>query len=165
MNKEEFSILTKNIRPKIVAIGFHFLKDEMEAEDTAQDTLLKLWIIRCRLRQCGNIKALAMIICKNLCISKLRRQRVMPMELNEEIELISMQNAQWMMEEKENASWLAEQIDGLPASQIEILRMCHQDGLENFDIAQILGISETTVRTAKCKARKVLMEQLKMRRQ
>ena len=164
MDKEEFCILTQRIRPEIVAIALHFLKDEMEAEDVAQDTLLKLWTIRVRLRQCGNIRALAKIACKNLCISKLRRQRVIPMELNEEIELISQQNAQWIMEDKENAAWLADQIEELPSTQMQILRMCQQDGLENADIAQILGISETTVRTAKCKARKALMEQLKMRK-
>lgn|SRR5574344_54705 len=165
MNKEEFSILTKHLRPKIVAVCFHFLKDEVEAEDTTQDTLLKLWTIRERLQQCRSVEPLAITICKNLSISRLRKQKVISLELNEEMEHISQHNAQWMLEEKENAKWLAEEIDGLPASQMDILKMSQLDGLDNADIAEILGISVTTVRTAICKARKRLLEHLKTRKE
>ena len=46
---------------------------------------------------------------------------------------------------------------------MQILRMSQQDELENSEIADILGISEVTVRTALCKARKTLMEKLMKR--
>ena len=82
------------------------------------------------------------------------------MELSEEIKLISEHDSQWMLEEKENARWLEDNIAGLPFAQMQILRMSQQDGLENSEIAEVLGISETTVRTALCKARKKLMEKL-----
>lgn len=163
MNIDEFSIFTKRMRSEIVAIGIHYLKDENEAEDNAQDTLLKLWTIRGRLLQCTSMEGIAFTICKNLCISKLRKRRAVSIELNEEIQQISQHNAQWMLEEKENSQWLADVIDGLPASQMEILKMNQQDGLENSDIAKILGISETTVRTTICKARKKLIQHLKTR--
>ena len=163
MNKDEFSILTKRLRSEIVAIGARYLKDEEEAEDNAQDTLLKLWTIRGQLLQCSSVEGLAYTICKNLCISKLRKRKVVPIELNEEMEHISQNNAQWMLEEKENSEWLTDVIDGLPASQMEILKMSQQDGLENTDIAELLGISETTVRTTLCKARKKLLQHLKTR--
>ena len=87
------------------------------------------------------------------------------MELNEEIKLISTHDSQWMLEEKENALWLEDSISELPSSQMQILRMSQQDGLENSEIAQILGISETTVRTALCKARRRLLEKLMKRYQ
>ena len=103
MNKDEFSILTKRLRSEIVAIGARYLKDEEEAEDNAQDTLLKLWTIRGQLLQCSSVEGLAYTICKNLCISKLRKRKVVPIELNEEMEHISQNNAQWMLEEKENS--------------------------------------------------------------
>lgn len=93
----------------------------------------------------------------------MRKRKVVPIELNEEMEHISQKNAQWMLEEKENSEWLTDVIDGLPASQMEILKMSQQDGLENTDIAELLGISETTVRTTLCKARKKLLQHLKTR--
>ena len=62
MNKDEFSILTKKLRSEIVAIGARYLKDEEEAEDNAQDTLLKLWTIRGQLLQCSSVEGLAYTI-------------------------------------------------------------------------------------------------------
>ena len=87
------------------------------------------------------------------------------MELSDEMRLISTHDSEWMLEEKENARWLEDSIAGLPAAQMQILRMSQQDGLENNEIAEVLGISETTVRTALCKARKNLLEKLMKRKQ
>ena len=87
------------------------------------------------------------------------------MELSDEIRLISTHDSQWMLEEKENAEWLEDSIAGLPTAQMQILRMSQQDGLENNEIAEVLGISEVTVRTALCKARKNLLEKLIKRNQ
>ena len=163
MEREEFCTLARQLRAGIMALSQRFLKDEAEAEDNVQDTLLRLWTIREKLDEVRSVQALSDAICKNLCISKLRQRRVIPMELNEEIKLISAHDSQWMLEEKENARWLEERIAELPFSQMQVLRMSQQDGLENNEIAEILGISEVTVRTALCKARKNLLERLRMK--
>ena len=163
MEREEFCTLARRLRAGIMVLSLRFLKDEAEAEDNVQDTLLKLWTIREKLDEVHSVQALSYAICKNLCVSKLRQRRIIPMELNEEIKLISTHDSQWMLEEKENAQWLEEKIEELPSSQMQILRMSQQDGLENSEIAEILGISEVTVRTALCKARKSLLEKLMKR--
>ena len=153
------------LRGDILSLSRRFLREEVEAEDNVQDTLLRLWTIREKLDEVRSVQALTYAICKNLCVSKLRKRRIIPMELNDEIRLISTHDSQWMLEEKENAKWLEDNIAGLPSSQMQILRMSQQDGLENCEIAELLGISETTVRTALCKARKNLLEKLKERNQ
>ena len=165
MEREAFCTLARLLRPDILALSLRFLKEESEADDNVQDTLLKLWAIREQLDKVHSVKALTYAICKNLCVSKLRKKRTIPMELSNEIRLISTHDSQWMLEEKENAKWLEDNIAGLPASQMQILRMSQQDGLENSEIAEVLGISETTVRTALCKARKNLLEKLMKRNQ
>lgn len=165
MNKEEFCTLAKQMRADILALSRRFLREENEAEDNVQDTLLRLWTIREQLDEVRSVQALTYAICKNLCISKLRKRRIFPMELHEEIRLISEHDSGWMLEEKENAQWLEDNIAGLPSSQMQILKMSQQDGLENNEIAEVLGISEVTVRTALCKARKNLMEKLMKRNQ
>ena len=165
MGKEEFCILTRQLRANIMALSRRFLRNEAEAEDNVQDTLLRLWTVRKQLDEVRSVQALTYAICRNLCVSKLRKRKIIPMELNEEIKLISTHDSQWMLEEKENALWLEDSISELPSSQMQILRMSQQDGLENSEIAQILGINETTVRTALCKARKRLLEKLMKRNQ
>ena len=165
MEKEEFCTLARQLRADILAVSRRFLGSQAEAEDNVQDTLLRLWTIRAQLDEVRSIQALTYAICRNLCISKLRKRRIVAMELNNEIRLASEHDSQWMLEEKENAQWLEDSIAGLPASQMQILRMSQQDGLENSEIAEVLGISETTVRTALCKARKNLLERLIKRNQ
>lgn len=159
MSKEEFCILAARLRGDILSLSRRFLREDGEAEDNVQDTLLRLWTIREKLDEVRSVQALTYAICKNLCVSKLRKRRVIPMELSDEMRLISTHDSEWMLEEKENARWLEDNIAGLPAAQMQILRMSQQDGLENNEIAEVLGISETTVRTALCKARKKLLEQ------
>lgn len=165
MEKEEFCTLARNLRADILAVSRRFLGSQAEAEDNVQDTLLRLWTIRAQLDEVRSVQALTYAICRNLCISKLRKRRIVAMELNNEIRLASEHDSQWMLEEKENAQWLEDSIAGLPAAQMQILRMSQQDGLENSEIAEVLGISETTVRTALCKARKNLLERLIKRNQ
>ena len=165
MEKEEFCTLARQLRADILAVSRRFLGSQAEAEDNVQDTLLRLWTIRAQLDEVRSIQALTYAICRNLCISKLRKRRIVAMELSNEIRLASEHDSQWMLEEKENAQWLEDSIAGLPAAQMQILRMSQQDGLENSEIAEVLGISETTVRTALCKARKNLLERLIKRNQ
>lgn len=165
MEKEAFCTLARQLKADILSLSRRFLKEESEAEDNVQDTLLRLWTIRAQLDEVRSVQALTFAICRNLCISKLRKKRVIPMELSDEIRLVSTHDSQWMLEEKENAEWLEDKIAGLPAAQMQILRMSQQDGLENNEIAELLGISETTVRTALCKARKNLLEKLMKRNQ
>ena len=165
MEKEEFCTLARQLRADILAVSRRFLGSQAEAEDNVQDTLLRLWTIRAQLDEVRSIQALTYAICRNLCISKLRKRRIVAMELNNEIRLASEHDSGWMLEEKENAQWLEDSIAGLPAAQMQILRMSQQDGLENSEIAEVLGISETTVRTALCKARKNLLERLIKRNQ
>ena len=163
MEREEFCTLARKLRADILALSRRFLREEGEAEDNVQDTLLRLWTIREQLDAVRSIQALSYAVCRNLCISKLRQRRIIPMGLDEEIKIASTHDSQWMLEEKENALWLEDRIAELPASQMQILRMSQQDGLENSEIAEILGISEVTVRTALCKARKNLLEKLMKR--
>ena len=165
MEREEFCTLARKLRPDILSLSRRFLKAEGEAEDNVQDTLLRLWTIRAQLDEVRSVQALTFAICRNLCISKLRKRHTIPMELSDEIRLVSTHDSGWMLEEKENAEWLEDNIAGLPAAQMQILRMSQQDGLENNEIAEVLGISEVTVRTALCKARKNLLEKLIKRTQ
>lgn len=165
MEREEFCTLARKLRADILSLSRRFLKEESEAEDNVQDTLLRLWTIRAQLDEVRSVQALTFAICRNLCISKLRKRHTIPMELSDEIRLVSTHDSGWMLEEKENAEWLEDNIAGLPAAQMQILRMSQQDGLENSEIAEVLGISEVTVRTALCKARKNLMERLIKRNQ
>ena len=162
MEKEEFSKLARAMRADIMALSLRFLGDATEAEDNVQDTLLRLWSVRHRLEEVRSVPALTFAICRNLCISKLRRHKTVPLSLSDEIRIASDHDTAWRLEDEENARWLEGRIGELPFAQMQILRMSQQDGLENSEIAELLGITETTVRTALSKARKKLLKQFIM---
>ena len=162
MEKEEFSKLAREMRADIMALSRRFLGDATEAEDNVQDTLLRLWSVRHRLEEVRSVPALTYAICRNLCISKLRQRRTVPLSLSDEIRIASDHDTAWQLEDEENARWLEGRIGELPFAQMQILRMSQQDGLENSEIAELLGITETTVRTALSKARKKLLKQFIM---
>lgn len=164
MRDSEFCRLVKQLRPVIAAVSLRLLEDRDEAEDNTQDTLLRLWTVRDRIGDEDSARALAIVVCRNLGISKLRRRKPGVVELTDDLQYLTERCAQWCMEEKENAEWLAETIDGLPAAQMTVLKMSQQEGLENSEIAEILGIEEVTVRSTLSKARKSLLAKLGKRK-
>ena len=63
MEREEFCTLARQLRAGIMALSQRFLKDEAEAEDNVQDTLLRLWTIREKLDEVHSVQALSYAIC------------------------------------------------------------------------------------------------------
>lgn len=151
MQRKEFEILAGTIRTDIFEMARRLLGNDDEADDIAQDTLLKLWCMRERLDEYRSVKALAMVVARRLCIDRLRYTKaisitgITPAEWNESPEDIVMQHEQ--REEIERI------ISSLPDGQQTVLRMKHIDGMETAEIARVLGSSEVTVRVALSRAR------------
>ena len=73
-------------------------------------------------------------------------------------------SAQAMMEDHENAEWMRGAVRNLPDKYRAVLRMRQVEHLEMGEIARIIGATEGVVRTILSRARKQMMEQLKVRR-
>ena len=57
MERSDFEITISSLRPRVVRQALRYLKDRDEAEDVAQDTLLKLWEIRDTWHQYRSLEA------------------------------------------------------------------------------------------------------------
>lgn len=164
MDIREFETWVRRLRPSLQAIARRMLADEDDAEDAVQDALLKLWLIRDRLTLYRSPDALATVVVKNLCISRWRERQAEALPLSEDVEISSERSPDHDLEEREDHMWLCRTIQGLPSAQMTILKMSQAEGMSNRQIADVLGITETSVRTALCKARHKLLEELKKRR-
>ena len=165
MQRPQFEIMVKRVRPNLIIIGRMILHSEDEAEDIVQDTLLRLWNIRDKLDRYDSVDSLAAVVTRNLCISRLRKIHTVRVPIDEGVvQIASDGNPQSRAEDHENAEWLAEHIGGLPAAQMIIMKMSQNERMDNRQIAEVLGINETTVRTALSKARKRLLLELNERR-
>lgn len=163
MQQSQFEAMARRVRPLIIGIGRMILLSEDEAEDIAQDTLLRLWTVRDRLEEYDSVDALARAIARNLCISRLRKIHLNTVPLIENVDATMKGNPQSDMEDAENDAWLTKHVGKLPPSQMIIIRMKQNERMSNQEIAAILDINETAVRQALSKARRRLMEEMKRR--
>lgn len=162
MQQLQFEIMARRLRPSIIGIAKRILLSEDEAEDIAQDTLLRMWTIRDKLEEYSSVDALVKTIARNLSISRLRNIHLDMMPLMDNIDATVKKNPQSDMEERENDLWLMRQVANLPPSQMIIIRMKQNERLNNQEIAGVLGVNETAVRQALSKARRRLMAELKI---
>ena len=72
MERQQFEIEAKRMRPALLRLASRYMEDADEAEDVIQDVLLKLWFLREKLDRYRSVDALAMVITKHLCINQLR---------------------------------------------------------------------------------------------
>lgn len=78
MTTEEFEHLMRRLRPKLLGIGRKMFADSTMAEDVAQETLMRLWMMRERIDSAGGAEALAVRIARNVCVSEWRRKQSSP---------------------------------------------------------------------------------------
>ena len=159
MTQKDFEHIAPAMRAKALAVahGFGFSTDE--AEDVAQDVLLKLWCVHERLTLEVSLAAVA---AKRCCIDKVRL-RHHEEEIDEYTVPLETSNQHDQLEYEELERWLFRQIDQLPSSCSIILRMRQLEHRELDEIATLLGITKSSVSTLLSRARRQLLQELKRR--
>lgn len=164
MEKTDFETAASSLRAKLVDIGCFYLSDREEAEDVAQETMLKLWMLRDKIDPQKSLEPLAITIARNLCISRLRHFKTHPHGSLPEHEIAgNMQDAQARMEDAENTDWMRLALRRLPDRYRAVLRMRQVEGLDTDEIARLIGSTENAVRILLSRARRQMMELLNKR--
>jgi RNA polymerase sigma factor, sigma-70 family len=161
MTTENFENLIRELRPVLYKVAFNFFHNKDEAEDTTQEVLMKLWMKRNDLNE--QVRSLAIIATKNLCVSKWRKQKLRASaSLNEntcDLQGGEPTNAHLMAEEQKQM--IEQVISHLPRSEQRLMQM-RQQGMENEEIVAITGIPIRSIRTMLSSARKKMIQQLKI---
>ena len=152
------------MRAKAVSTAEHFGYSLDDAEDIAQDVMLRLWSLHEQLRDATHLKASAAITTKRICIDRWRttHQRL---KIDDVIPMVDEDTLYDQQEYAELEKWLDEQIDSLPSTSGLVLRMRQLEHRKLSEIADILGIKQTSVSTLLSRARKELLNKLKRRNQ
>ena len=144
MTQQEFEHIAQQLRPKLLNIGRQFFNDGDYAEDIAQETLMRLWLLRERIEQQIGIVPLAIRMAKNLCISEWRKQQVRTSGngLQEQMadETISRQ-----MEANEAIAQLRLALLQLKPAEQRLFRMRHELEMDIAEISSVTGISPRSV--------------------
>lgn len=160
MNELEFAEQAPHLREVMMTqcLGMGIVRDE--AEDIAQEALIRLWHVHGSLETSSSHEALARTIARRLSLNALRKKRIVPFEALNAARHEAHDGGN-TIEEQEQLELLMSKIKALPASQGSILYLRHVEGMSKQEIAGILGIKESSVNTLLARARKNLIKDVK----
>lgn len=146
---EAASALACRHTPRVLALAFRMLSDQAEAEDVAQEALMRLWKIAPEWRQ-GEAKVSTWLyrVASNLCTDRLRRHsgRRRPADIDSVAEPAdSAPSVEHKMIGQDRAAALQEALQTLPERQRQAVSLRFLQELSNPEVAEVLDISVDAV--------------------
>ncbi len=160
--------LTLRLVPRIHGYSARLLGDRSEAEDVAQEAMLRLWRIAPEWRQ-GEAKVTTWLyrVVTNLCTDRLRirqRQRLSGLDDAPDVE-DGAQGAEFGMIEADRMAALNTALSALPGRQREAVVLRHIEGFSNPEIAVVMDIGVEAVESLTARGRRALSNLLAGKRQ
>ena len=161
MDKTAFEQQARTWRKKALSVSMSCGAGRDEAEDIAQDVMLRLWQMHDELERYESIEALAALMARHQLINHQRRRK--PEALNEAMIVSLNISPHEQLEMKEDDRWLTKRLEQLPTTQRTLLYMRQVERRSHEEIALLLGIETTSVSTLLARARRTLLEEIKRR--
>lgn len=148
--------LTLRLTPKVFGHAFRVLGDRAEAEDVAQEALIRLWKQASNWRQ-GEAKVTTWLyrVVANLCTDRLRKGRGVALDAIPEPEDDAESPAEAMQQKSRQAA-LQEALLALPERQRQAVVLRHIEGMSNPEIAQIMDIGVEAVESLTARGKRAL---------
>jgi RNA polymerase sigma-70 factor (ECF subfamily) len=147
--------------PTVLAIARRMLKDDAEAEDVAQEALLRLWRNAAGLELGpGGARPWLRRVVSNLCIDRVRARRntttfdVAPEESEPAGQVRH-------LAERELSHRVDAALKALPERQRLALTLFHYEGMSQIEVGEARGISDEAVEALLARARRTLKGALK----
>ena len=151
-------VLTLRLTPRVMAHAYRLLGNRAEAEDVAQEAMLRLWKQARDWRQ-GEAKVTTWLyrVVANLCIDRRRRARGGSVALDAIPEPADGRaSAAEAMQERARAEALQMALNDLPERQRQAVVLRHIEGLANPEIATIMEISVEAVESLTSRGKRAL---------
>ena len=161
MEKIEFEILTKRIRPKLLSVTRNFtLASGLETDDVVQEALMNLWELMEQDYPIRDAEALAIRITKNICVSHYRKVHLDTQSLVHDNYIGGTEAT--VLTDKEDLRKIRKSIYGtLTMSQKEYLHLRNDEGKTLDEIAEITGKPKTSIKSTISAARKQMLNLIK----
>jgi RNA polymerase sigma-70 factor (ECF subfamily) len=157
--------LTLRLTPRVLAHAYRLLGDRDEAEDVAQEAMMRLWRIAPEWRQ-GEAKVTTWLyrVVANLCTDRLRRRRGVDLDSVPE-PVDDAPGAEDGLQQRARADALQAALLQLPERQREAVVLRHIEGLGNPEIAEIMEIGVEAVESLTARGKRALSAALSARRE
>lgn len=162
MSPKEYENMVPTLRPLMVKVGRDFFGNRTDADDVAQEGLMRLWRYCERLSPERNMEALAIKVAKNICVEMYRRRKARTVMLDgvEHDETFVTNNADADIEAGETQEKIDEAMERLSPRERELLRKRHVEGHTSEEIANDTGIPKASVKSMISMARRKLINEL-----
>lgn len=164
MEEKEFIKIVPRLRQVALNAAAGTGATDAEAEDIAQEVMIRLWQMLSRLGSISSLDGFAATIARHLAISSYRKSRSDESRKEFFRPVSQSLSPEDTMVIKDDERWLQARLRELPSTEYEILRMRQVEGRSFGEIAAVLGIAEGSVRTLLSRARRKLLEEIKNRR-
>ena len=147
--------------PTVLAIARRMLRDDAEAEDVAQEALLRLWRNAAALELGpGGVRPWLRRVASNLCIDRVRARRntTVTDQVPEEAEPAGQVRT---LVERELGARVDGALKALPERQRLAITLFHYEGMSQIEVGNVLGISDEAVESLLARARRSLKAALK----
>jgi RNA polymerase sigma-70 factor, ECF subfamily len=159
-----FDALLQRYEGKVYRLCCALLRDSAQAEDAAQESLLRVWKAFDAYDGRAALSSWIYAITRNRCLTALARRRAMDSlsdsEVQAEVALLVSPDEE---SADERSALLRELVDLLPDRLRRTLILYYFEGCSTGEVALMLGCPEGTVKTHLFRARKALTEQLEKR--
>ena len=158
--------LAAHYTPLVFAHAVRLLNDRAEAEDVAQEAMLRLWRQAPRWDANGTatLRTWLYRVTANLCIDRLRKTRLDGLPPEIEVKDPS-PGAEDGMQTKARHLALEDALMQLPDRQRQAVVLRHIEGLSNTEIAQIMDIGPRAVESLTARGKRALTAMLRGRRE
>lgn len=157
-------LLTARLAPRAYAHAYRMLGDGAEAEDVAQEAMLRLWR-QARSWDAGRAQASTWLfrVVANLCTDRLRRRRPGPLEQGE-APADPGPGAETRLQQGARHDALQAALLRLPERQRQAVILRHLEGLANPEIAAILDVGVEAVESLTARGKRALTADLAAQR-
>jgi len=164
MDEKVFEHKAKKLRKKAVTTCLSCGTDAMQADDIAQEVLIKLWQMREQLDQYRSLDALVAVMAHNEAMIMHRTKRNVSLsEINASQLPSNLGQADQEFISTQEIAWLNNVIKQLPSTQYTVLHMRQVEHRSYDEIATLLGIENSSARSLLSKARMWLLQEIKNR--
>ncbi|MFM7007113.1 MAG: RNA polymerase sigma factor [Flavobacteriales bacterium] len=145
--------------PKLYVVCLRYLKDQMRAQDVLQDTFVKIFANISNYKSEGAFEGWLKKIAVNTCLDQLRKDKKLLTDVS--IDDVSHKlSSESFSAEKLMADDLLKLVQALPDGYRTVFNLFAIEGYSHQEIAQQLGISESTSKTQYLRARAYLKDRI-----
>jgi RNA polymerase sigma-70 factor, ECF subfamily len=157
-----FERLVSRYEHKVFRLCCSVLRDPDQAQDAAQESLLRIWKALPKYDQRASLSTWIYTITRNRCLTAIERRRSQESLSDPAVELEAEgMQASAPERDEDQAAILRELVDELPERYRNALTLYYYEDRAVGEVAQMLGVPEGTIKTNLHRARALLLERIR----